>query len=148
MISQANPGLEICGRLDYLKRDMFLKRRRTKRPRGPSDRRREPRFADGVEIVLTKEERSGGPRAHRSYYARTKDASPSGLKVESEDPIPVGTVLSVSLKSPKTRKDIRATAEVKWLAPRGDGEFFEVGLEFVNTSVRSIMDLMEHIYKS
>lgn len=127
---------------------MFLKRRRIKRPRRPSNRRREPRFSDGVEIVLTKEERPGGPRAFRNYYARTKDASPSGLKVESEDPIPVGTVLSINLRSPKTRKDIRATAEVKWLITRGDGEMYEIGLEFVNTTVRSIMDLMEHIYKS
>lgn len=129
-------------------RDMFLKRRRIKRRRSPPDRRREPRFADGVEIVLTKEETPEGSRGHRSYYARTKDASPSGLKVESEDPIPVGSVLSVSLKSPKTRKDIRATAEVKWLVPRGDGELYEMGLEFVKTSVRTIMDLVDHIYKS
>ncbi len=127
---------------------MFLKRRKLKRPRDRSDRRREPRFSDGTGIVLTVEESPGGRSGQRSYYARIKDASPSGLKIESEDPIPVGTVLSVSLNSAKTRKDIRATAEVKWLTRQADGDVYEVGLEFVRSTVRSIMDLVEHIYKS
>ncbi|HUU36838.1 MAG TPA: PilZ domain-containing protein [Candidatus Desulfaltia sp.] len=126
---------------------MFWKKRRIKRRRLPPDRRREPRFADGVEINLVPQETAGVRGDKRSYYARTKNASPSGLKVESADPIPVGTILTVRLHSPKTRKDIRATAEVKWLTPVGDGKAYEIGLEFVKTTINSIMDLVEHIYK-
>ena len=127
---------------------VLWRKRRIKRPRRTSDRRREPRFADGVEIVLAAQEKDAEGRGPRSYYARTIDASPSGLKVESTDPIPVGTVLSVRLQSPKTKSEIRATAEVRWVTRVEDGESYELGLEFVMTSVRTILDLVEHVYKS
>ncbi|MFZ2053597.1 MAG: PilZ domain-containing protein [Candidatus Aminicenantales bacterium] len=126
---------------------MFWKKRRIRRRRLPPDRRREPRFADGVEIDLVPQETPGVRADKRSYYARAKNVSPSGLRIESADPIPVGTVLSISFQSAKTKRDIRATAEVKWSTPIGEGEAYEIGLEFVKTDVRSLMDLVEHIYK-
>jgi hypothetical protein len=126
---------------------MLWKKRKIKRRRLPPDRRREPRFADGVEVVLVTQESRGVQADRRSYYAMAKNASPSGLKVESDDPIPVGTILSIRLQSPKTKKEIRATAEVKWFAPAGEGQGYEIGLEFVQTTVHSIMDFVEHIYK-
>jgi hypothetical protein len=127
---------------------MFWKRRRIKRRRLPPDRRREPRFADGVEINLMPQDSAGVRGSKRSFYVLTKNVSPSGLRVESAEPIPVGTVFTVKLQSPKTKKDIRATAEVKWSTPVEDGKAYEIGLEFVMTSVHSIMDFIEHIYKS
>lgn len=127
---------------------MLWRKRRIRRSRTPSDRRREPRIADGVEIVLTSQETDAEGRGPRSYYAYTKDASPSGLKVEGADPIPVGTVLSVRIQSPKTKSEIRATVEVKWVTRVKDGESYELGLEFVKTTVRTILDLVTHIYKS
>ncbi len=126
---------------------MFWKKRRIKRARLSSDRRREPRFADGIEILLLPAETTGFQGERQSYYVRARNVSPSGLRVESADPIPVGTVLSVRLQSPKTKRDIRASAEVKWLNALGDGEAYEIGLEFVKTSVHTIMDFIEHIYK-
>ena len=126
---------------------MFWKKRRIKRRRLPSDRRREPRFADGVEINLMPQDPDGVHSDKRSFYALTKDVSPSGLRVESTEPIPVGTVFALKLQSPKTRKDIRATAEVKWSTPVEEGKGYEIGLEFVKTSLHSIMDFIEHIYK-
>ncbi len=127
---------------------MFWKKRRIKRRRLPLERRREPRFADGVEIHLVSKDPADVRGDKHSFYALAKDVSPSGLRVESAEQIPVGTVLTVKLQSPKTRKDIRATAEVKWSAPAGTGETYEIGLEFVETSVHSIMDFIEHIYKA
>jgi hypothetical protein len=126
---------------------MLWKKRRIKRRRLSPDRRREPRFADGVDIILVPQEAGGAKKEKRSFHVRAKNLSPSGLKVEGADPIPVGTVLSIRLQSPKTKRDIRATAEVKWLASVGEGELYEIGLEFVQTGVHSIMDLLEHIYK-
>jgi hypothetical protein len=126
---------------------MLWKKKRIKRRRRSYDRRREPRFADGVVINLVPQEAGGVRSDKRSYHVRAKNLSPGGLRVESVDPIPVGTVLSVRLQSPKTKRDIRATAEVKWLTPVGDGKVYEIGLEFVQTSVHSILDLLDHIYR-
>jgi hypothetical protein len=126
---------------------MFWKKKRIKRHRLPSDRRREPRFADGIEVILLPTETINFSGKKQSYYVKARDVSPSGLRVESTDPIPAGTVLSIKLQSPKTRRDIRATAEVKWSNALGDGEAYEIGLEFVKTNVHTIMDFVEHIYK-
>jgi hypothetical protein len=126
---------------------MFWKKKRIKRHRLPSDRRREPRFADGIEIILLPTETVNFSGKKPSYYVKARNVSPSGLRVESTDPIPAGTVLSIKLQSPKTKRDIRATAEVKWLNALGDGEAYEIGLEFVKTNVHTIMDFVEHIYK-
>jgi Tfp pilus assembly protein PilZ len=127
---------------------MFWTKRKEKRGKERQERRREPRSADGCTITLSPRE----PQARRGnnvlYYARTKDASPSGLKIDTDVPFPVGTVFSIKLQSPRTRQLIQASAEVKWVTPKDEGRSFEVGLEFVETSVRSIMDLLEHIYRA
>lgn len=126
---------------------MFWKKRKRKKRREGQERRREPRSEDGCTITLSPRE----PNARRSsalYYARTKDASPSGLKIDTDVPFPLGTVLAIKLQSPRTRQLIQALGEVKWVTPYENGRSFEVGLEFVETSVRSIMDLLEHIYRA
>jgi predicted metallo-beta-lactamase superfamily hydrolase len=57
-------------------------------------------------------------------------------------------VLSIKLQSSRTRRLIQAAGEVKWVTPISDGQSFEIGLEFVETSARNIMDLLDHIYKA
>jgi len=126
---------------------MLWRKWKLKSHRRPDERRREPRFADGVEIDLVPNPTDGVKSAKRSYRVRAKNVSPGGLKVECVVPIPVGTVLTVRIQSPKTKRDIRATAEVKWLAPVEGGEVYELGLEFVQTNVHNILSLLEHIYK-
>jgi hypothetical protein len=126
---------------------MFWKKRRIKRHRLPPERRREPRFADEVEITLVPQEADGVKNTKRALRVRAKNLSPGGLKVEGEESIPVGTVLWIRLYSPKTKREIRATAAVKWSAAVEEGKLYEIGLEFVQTGVHSIMDLIEHIYK-
>jgi hypothetical protein len=127
---------------------MFLKKRKKRRAGPALDRRREPRCEDGCTVTLIPGHSTGRQGKKILYYGRTKNASPSGLKIDCDVKFPVGTVLSIKLQSPRTRRLIQASGEVKWVTPNADGQSFEVGLEFVETSVRNIMDLLEHIYKS
>jgi hypothetical protein len=126
---------------------MFWKKRRKKKGRADLERRREPRTEDGCTITLTPQDRPGHLRQKVLFYGRAKNASPSGLKVDCDVRFPVGTVLSIKLQSPRTRQLIKASGKVKWVEPTADGQAYEIGLEFVETSMRSIMDLLEHIYK-
>jgi len=127
---------------------MFWKKRKTKESEADLERRKEPRRDDGCTITL-KPRGDVGRRAEKAlYYGRTKNASPSGLKIDCDVRFPVGTVLSIKLQSPKTRRLIQAAGKVKWVTPNADGQSFELGLEFVETSVKSIMDLLDHIYKA
>jgi hypothetical protein len=127
---------------------MLWKKSKKKRSKAGHDRRREPRYEDGCTITLIPRDSADHQGGKVLYYGRTKNASPSGLKIDCDVQFPVGTVLSIKLQSPRTRRLIQAMGEVKWVTAVEGGRYFEIGLEFVETSVRSIMELLEHIYKA
>lgn len=126
---------------------MFWRRRKKDRD-GDLDRRREPRSQDGFPITLTPRDKPGRGGEKVLYYARTRNASPSGLSIDCDVAFPVGTVLSIKLLSPRTRQLIHASGEVKWVTPLTDSQSYEIGIEFVETSVRHILELLDHIYKA
>jgi hypothetical protein len=128
---------------------MLFRRRKKKRARRVDDeRRREPRTEDLNQVTLEPQGELPPGLGRGVYYAQTKDASPSGLRVETDVKFPAGTQVLVKLKSPKTRKVIQARAAVKWSEKLAGGSGFGTGLEFVETSVETILDLLEHIYKA
>jgi len=127
---------------------MFWKKRKKKASGHDLDRRKEPRSEDGCRITLTPRDNTSRRGEKALYYGQAKNASASGLKIESDVKFPMGTLLSIKLQSPKTRQLIQATGMVKWVTQIGDGQSFEIGLEFVDTPIRSIMDLLDHIYKA
>lgn len=122
-------------------------RRKKKRDEEDLDRRREPRLEDGFPITLSPRDKSGRRGEKVLYYGRTRNASPSGLSIDCEIAFPVGTILSLKLQSPRTRQLIQAAGEVKWVTPIPDARSYEIGLEFVDTSVRNILEFLDHLYK-
>ncbi|MBP1768278.1 MAG: hypothetical protein H6P98_2393 [Candidatus Aminicenantes bacterium] len=122
--------------------------RRKKKKAKDLDRRREPRLDDGFPITLTPRNTPGHRGEKVLYYGRTRNASPSGLRVDCDQEFPVGTVLSIKLQSPRTRQLIQASGEVKWVTPLPATQSYEIGLEFVDTSVRNILELLDHLYKA
>lgn len=127
---------------------MFWKKRKKKNGWNELNRRREPRSEDGFTITLAPRDSPGRRGKRVVFYGRTIDASPSGLKIDCDVQFPVGTVLSIALQSPRTRQLIKASGEVKWVQPAADNQGYDMGLEFVETSMRTILDLLEHIYKA
>ncbi len=127
---------------------MLFKKRKKKARAAADERRREPRTDDLNQVTLEPQGELPPGLGRGVYYAQTKDASPSGLKVEVDVAFPVGTRVLVKLKSPKTGKVIQALAEVKWTEPLNGEHGYRTGLEFVETSVDTILDLLEHIYKA
>jgi hypothetical protein len=125
-------------------------KRKTQKSKIPSgqEQRREPRQEDTNELTIEPREPEKLGLIKRKYYARTRNASPSGLKLECEVPFPVDTALAIRLHSPKTGKLIQATGKVKWVTKLEEGRVYELGIEFVDTSISAIMDLLEHIYKA
>jgi hypothetical protein len=127
---------------------VFGKKRKKKEGWEELNRRREPRSEDGFTITLAPRDSPGCSGKKALFYGRTIDASPSGLKIDCDVQFPVGTVLSIALKSPRTGQLIKASGEVKWVQPTADNQSYDMGLEFVETSMRTILDLLEHIYKA
>lgn len=127
---------------------MFWRKRKKIQRYADLDRRREPRSEDRCTITLTPQGTAGLREEKALYYGRVNNASPSGLGVDCDVKFPVGSVLFIKLQSPRTQQLIKASAEVRWVQPAASGEGYELGLEFVNMSVRNIMDLLDHIYKA
>lgn len=126
---------------------MFWRRKKAKKKRAPEERRKEPRQEDSSELVLEFEdlERPGGEK--KVCPARAVNASPGGLKIQSPIPFALGSTCEIKLKSRRTGKSILARGRVKWVSSPEPGKPYEVGVEFAETPIRSIMDLLEHIYK-
>ena len=127
---------------------VFRRRRKKKAGTASAERRREPRTADLNQVTLEPQGELPPGLGRGVYYAQTKDASPSGLKVETDVVFPPGTRVLIKLKSPKTRRLIKALGAVKWAKNLGEGSGFRTGLEFVETPVDTILDLLDHIYKA
>jgi PilZ domain len=129
---------------------MLFKGRRHKKTERPAseERRREPRTEDLNQLTLEPQGELPPGIGRGVYYAQTQDASASGLKVEADSEFPAGTRVLIKFNSPKTRKIIQAEAVVKWVEKLEGGRGFRMGLEFVATSVETILDLLEHIYKA
>jgi hypothetical protein len=126
----------------------WKKKSRKKKIPFEKERRKEPRLEDLNQLTVEPRQAEKLGLQARPYFARTKDASPSGLRVECEVLFPVDTLLNISLLSPKTGKTIQAAGIVKWVAKLGEREVSEMGVEFVETPIRTIMSLIEHIYKA
>lgn len=125
---------------------MFWKRKARKRKK-PEDRRKEPRQEDLSEIVIEYTDAEDTMMGKRVYQARARNASPGGLKFQSAVPYVPGAIVDIKLQSRRTGKLIQAKGKVRWVSSPAEGETYEVGVEFVETPIRSIMDLLEHIYK-
>jgi hypothetical protein len=128
---------------------MLWRRKRKRKTRVPShERRREPRSEDFNQVTLEPRGELPPGLGKGVYYAQSRDASPSGLKVETDVEFPAGTKVLIKLKSPKTSKLIQATATVIWVQTLREGRGYRTGLEFTEMSLEAIMNFLEHIYRA
>ncbi len=119
-----------------------------KKPLFEEERRKEPRLEDLNELTVEPRLADKLGLEKKPYFARTKDASASGLRLECEVRFPVDTLLNIKLLSLKTGKTIQAAGIVRWAAKLEGRERYEMGVEFEETPVKTIMSLLEHIYKA
>lgn len=126
---------------------MFWRRKKARKKKAVEERRKEPRLEDSSEIAIEYEDLESPGGGKRIYTTRARDASPGGMKIHSEIPFPPSTGLEIRLKSRRTGKSIEVHGRVKWMRRQKPEGLYEIGIEFIETPIRSIMDLLEHIYK-
>jgi hypothetical protein len=73
------------------------------------------------------------------------DISVSGAKIQSNTPLPVDTLIRIKIKLKKIGKRITTIGKVKWTNGLSMNKFYEAGVEFVDTSCKSILVLEEYI---
>jgi hypothetical protein len=112
------------------------------------DRRRDVRLVEENKVVvslMTGEIRPGLPSV---YYSLTRDISMGGIRLMTSASLEPGTRVRLELTLGRSRKRIRAVAEVRWVRDLYGGEVFETGLQFVGLEPDDEFALMDHIFGS
>ncbi len=110
------------------------------------DRRRDVRLVEENKVVvslMTGEVRPGVPAV---YYSLTRDISMGGVRLMTAAPLDVGSRVRIDITLGRSRKRIRAVAEVRWVRDLYASEVFEVGLQFVGLDPNDEFVLMDHIF--
>ncbi len=110
------------------------------------DRRRHVRIIEEDKVVIslmTGEARPGVPGV---FHSLTRDISLGGLRLMTKAPLVAGTRVRVDLTLGRSRKRVKAVAEVRWVRDLYAGEVFEAGLEFVGLDPDAEFALMDHIF--
>jgi hypothetical protein len=78
-------------------------------------------------------------------YKFSKDISESGIKIQGNIPLPVGTILKIDLTLEGLRQKVTAIGKVKWIEFNTEDGSFEAGVEFVDTSSEAIQKIEDYI---
>jgi hypothetical protein len=98
------------------------------------ERRKVKRLNEEDELTITLlSGRENLPKG-RIIYALSKDISASGARIQSNSFLPVDTLFNIKVRLKNTPQMITTLGKVKWIKSLFADEFFEAGLEFVNTS--------------
>jgi len=110
------------------------------------DRRRDIRIVEENKVIvslITGEVRPGLPTV---YYSLTRDISMGGVRIMTAAPVVPGDRVRLDLTLSRSRKRIKAVADVRWVRELYAGEVLEVGLQFAGLDPAAEFILMDHIF--
>lgn len=110
------------------------------------DRRRDIRLVEENKVVvhrMTGEVQPGSPTVH---YSLTQDISMGGVRIMTDARLERGDRVRLDVTLSRSRKRIRAVAEVRWVRELYDREVFDVGLQFAELDPDDEFALMDHIF--
>ena len=110
------------------------------------DRRRDIRLFEENKVVVTLMTGEIRPGAATVFYSLTRDISMGGARLMTSAPLEAGSRVRVDITLGRTRKRIRAVAEVRWIRDLYAAEVYEVGLQFVGLDPDDEFALMDHIF--
>jgi hypothetical protein len=109
------------------------------------EKRRERRLKDENEITIHIVPGGKKPLKEKFFYNYSKDISMSGARIQSHSFLPVDTHLMIEMKLKTLHQMITVLGKVKWIKNIFGEEFYEEGVEFVNTPDEAIKKLGDYI---
>ena len=109
------------------------------------EKRRERRLKDENEITIHIVPGGKKPLKEKFFYNYSKDISMSGARIQSHSFLPVETHLMIEMKLKTLHQMITVLGKVKWIKNIFGEEFYEEGVEFVNTPDEAIKKLGDYI---
>lgn len=110
-----------------------------------AEQRRAQRLKDINEITINiisgKEHLSN----QKFLYNYSEDISVTGTKIQANILLPVDTVLKIDFTIKTLQKQITVLGKVKWLKVIIEGEYYENGVEFIDTPEDAIKKIEDYI---
>ncbi|MBN1365260.1 MAG: PilZ domain-containing protein [Syntrophaceae bacterium] len=109
------------------------------------ERRKAKRIKDINEVTLTVI--SGGKKipTGKSFYNYSGDISVTGAKIQANILLPVDTLLKMDFTLKTLQKQITALGKVKWVKVIIEDEYYEAGVEFIDTPGDAIKKIKDYI---
>ena len=109
------------------------------------EKRRATRLKEEIEITITIVSGGGNSPKEKVLYNYSKDISASGARIMANILLPVDTILRVDFQLKSLQQKITALGKVKWIKILFNDEFYEAGVEFVNTPGEAIHKIADYI---
>jgi Tfp pilus assembly protein PilZ len=110
------------------------------------DRRWDVRLIEENKVAVTPVADKAASGAPVVYHSLTRDISMGGLRIMTTAPLESGARVRLELTLGRSRKRIRAAAEVCWVRDLYAREVLEVGLRFTGLDPDAEFILMDHIF--
>jgi len=109
------------------------------------DKRKEERLKEKNAATITViSDRENSPE-EEILYTYTRDISLQGARIRAKNILPVGTYLNVELTLNNLQEMIIVLGKVKWIRSIIENEYYEIGVEFINTPVDAFTKLWNYI---
>lgn len=96
-------------------------------------------------MTITPLESYDRPAAGKIIRHTTKDISLGGIRIQSNQFLPINSTLKIELSLKSPGRLITAYGRVRWIKSSRTAESFEMGIEFVDTSQEIIQVLKNHL---
>ena len=110
------------------------------------EKRRDVRIVEENKVVVSLMTGEVHPGAPTVFYSLTRDISMGGVRIMTVAPLETGARVRLDLTLGRSRKRIRAIAEVRWTRELYGHEVFEAGLQFVGLEPNAEFALIDHIF--
>ena len=109
------------------------------------EKRAAPRLEEGVDVVVTVI--SGGKTLPKEkiMYNYIRDFSATGVSIQTNIFLPVGTLLNIKFTLKTLKEKINAVGKVRWVNIIHENKYYETGVEFVNAPVYTLQMLEDYI---
>ena len=110
------------------------------------DKRRDVRIVEENKVVVSLMTGEIHPGTPTVFYSLTRDISMGGIRIMTVAPLEPGARVRLDITLGRSRKRIRAIAEVRWARELYGHEVFEAGLQFVGLEPNAEFALIDHIF--
>lgn len=109
------------------------------------EKRVAPRLEEGVDVVVTVISPGKNLPKGKIMYNYIRDFSATGVSIQTNILLPVGTLLNIKFTLKTLKENINAIGKVRWVNIIHENKYYETGVEFVNAPVYTIQMLEDYI---